>query len=173
MYLQLSLLSLIILISLISLIKIFSGKVIFKTNAEYATQDLIIQKSGFYSLWVFGKILTKPNLQKFNGQIINENENRLYEMPSFFRPNSNNGSSGSVQLESYYLEKGTYKFRIGNESQSSFTYLDKTIRKILPGEESDDFGYKIKKTFPEFLFPLCLIGIIMPAMEIVKMLTEK
>jgi len=160
-----------IFISLILIFKIFSGKVIFETDSEYGTQILNIEKSGFYSLWVCGKILTKFTLQRHNAQIINENDNRFFEMYSFFRANTNNGTNGRIQLSSYYLEKGIYKFRIGNESDSRLTILDKTARKILNSKETDNFEYKIIQTLPEIILPICLLGILMPISEIVKILT--
>ncbi|SEG30335.1 hypothetical protein [Flavobacterium urumqiense] len=160
-----------IIISLILLFKIFSGKVIFETNSEYGTHILNIEKSGFYSLWVSDKILTKFTLERHNAQIINEDDNRFFEMFSFFRANTNNGSNGRMQLSSYYLEKGAYKFRIGNESDSRLIIFDKATRKILYSKETDNFEYKIMKTLPEIIFPLCLIGILMPISEIVKILT--
>jgi hypothetical protein len=173
MYLQLTLLSLTVLISLILLIKLFSGKVILEINAEYATHNLKIEKSGFYSLWIFGKLFTKPTLERFNAKIIDENQDKVFEIPSFFRPNSNNGSSGTIQLKYFYLKKGNYKFEIEDNSENSLNILDKTIGEISFSKKSDDFGYKIKKTLPEFLFPIFLIGILIPIMKIVKILTEK
>jgi hypothetical protein len=110
-------------------------------------------------------------LDRHNAQIINDDNNRFFEMFSFFRANTNDGSNGRIQLSSYYLEKGTYKFRIGNESDIRFTILDKAARKISFSKETDDFEYKIMKTLPEFIFPLCLIGILVPISEIVKILT--
>ena len=170
MYLEITLLSLIIVVCFVFLIKIFVGKTILKTNAEYGTQDLLIEKSGFYSLWVNGEIFSKPTLEKFNAMIINENEKRFFDMPSFFRANTNNGSSGSILLECYYLEKGTYKFKIGNGSQSHLTNLDKIAREFIPGKLSYDFGYTVKRTLPELIFPLCLIGIIFSIMQILEIL---
>jgi len=171
MYLHLTLLSLLILLSFISLVKIFSGKIIFKTNAEYASHNLIIEKSGFYSLWINGKLFSKPALEKYNAQIINENENFLFDMPSFFRPATNNGSTGNILIECYYLEKGTYIFKIGNGIQNSLTYSDKIIRKFISSKELDDFEYQIKKTYPELLFPICAVVIIFSILEMVEILS--
>jgi hypothetical protein len=146
-YFKITLLSIIVLISILTFIKLFIGRVIFETKAEYSIHNLIIERTGFYSLWISGKILRKPKLEIFNAKITDVNLNKVFEIPSVFRPNSNNGSNGSRLLKYYYLKKGTYQFEIENEREKSLNFLDNTIGKILSSRETTEFEYKIKKNF--------------------------
>ncbi|OWP79357.1 hypothetical protein [Flavobacterium oreochromis] len=87
------------------LIKLFSGKVILETKTEYTNHTLIIEKTGYYSLWVFGEFFTNPNLEKFNTKITDEKFKKILEIPALFRPTVTDVETGSLQLKYFYFKK--------------------------------------------------------------------
>lgn len=160
----------VILIFLIVILsKIFTGEKILEVKADYGYYDFTVETKGYYALLITGKLFRKPPLQKFNTYLVDADGEKISTYKAYLRATSNNGSTGSVQLKYCHLEPGNYKLVVEEGSETALTFVESIMQRFSPGREDGDFGYRIRKTLPEFIFPLLLAGIMGCVMGIIKM----
>jgi len=158
--------------SLVFLIKLFIGKTILELDSQPGAYALTIKKSGFYSIWIKGQLFKLLALHRRNVNIYDSNNSKKSAFRSIFKPKVNGVNEGSRQLKYYYLKKGEYKFQIGDAPESSLGTFDNLILKAVPSKGSTDFQYRIKNTYPEFLFPFLIAGMMLPILPIMKLILE-
>ncbi|MDR0230163.1 MAG: hypothetical protein LBI72_14040 [Flavobacteriaceae bacterium] len=141
-------------------------------QASYGTFSLSIPKDGYYSLWAEGKFMTKLPLGSFNTTLTNLQEVPVRTFKSIFRPNTNNMDTATIQLKYFHLKQGEYLLHTTREKESSLRLLDKIASNILPENADIQFSYRIKKTYPEFLFPVFMIALMFAIQGIVFTLIQ-
>lgn len=161
---------LVIVCSVIFLVKLFRGETILEIDGVYGAYPFEIRKAGFYSLWVHGRIFRKLPLTKFNVVIHNHEDRKVRLIPSFLRAQSNNGTTGSMQLKYGYLKPGKYSLIVQEGTEETLSWMDKAFDKISGAIPPSDLRYRIRKTLPEFAFPFLLLGILAPIFGIVALL---
>ena len=164
MIIILKLLSIIALVTvlIVILIRSFNGKTVAYFPVAQGTYPLLIIQSGYYSLWVNSKAFRGVPLDAFHPQIINEAGAHIKARTSYLKPNiSNKTDNTSMQLQYYYLHAGNYLFSMRNNDSEKEDALTAVMSKAISNLKDEKIGFQIKKTYPEYLFPLALlIGII-------------
>jgi len=149
-----------ILIKTIKLVgKSFSGDIILEIPYSLKSSGFEITKSGVYSVWHKGRIFRKAPLDKFKPHIINEvTREEIALSPSIFRPNSNNGSTGRMELYRFSAPAGKYLLEL--KEGSSISLVDRGINHLFPLKMVDLENYfiQIRKSQP---FYFVLIGILL------------
>lgn len=169
-FLAIPLLASITICSVIFLIKLFRGETIIEIDGVYGAYPFEIREAGFYSLWVYGRVFKKLPLTKLNVVIHNHAGERVSMIPSFLRAQSNNGTTGSMQLKYGYLKPGQYSLVLQEGIEETLNWMDKAFEKISGGIPPSALRYRIKKTLPEFAFPFLLLGILAPIFGILALL---
>lgn len=140
--------------------KIFTGEKVLEIKAEYGSHDFTVETKGYYAILVTGRILKRLPLDYFNAYITDSDGEIINTYRSLLRATSNNGSTGSIQLKYCRLEPGNYQLIVENEAESSMSFLDKAVANFSNASEDAEFGYRIRKTIPEFVFPFVIGGIL-------------
>ncbi|MDR2223429.1 MAG: hypothetical protein LBE34_11930 [Flavobacteriaceae bacterium] len=171
-YLKITIAVLVLICSIVGIIKLFRGKQIIKLHASYGTHPISIPKAGYYSLWAEAKFMTKLPLANFNSTISDIHGKPVRTYKSIFRPRANSMSQATVQLKYFYLKQGEYVLNITNEKETTLNVLDKIANNFLPEQTEAQFSYRIKNTFPEFLFPVFMIALMFAVQGIVFTLID-
>lgn len=150
-------------IVLIGFIKLFKGPIVLKTNADVSSSSFVIDSNGFYSVWISGKIFKSAPMDKRNASIFYSSGVKKKSIKSFFNPQFNGIKNGSFVLKYYYLKKGEYKFVITEEQEDSLGFLAQKMMNNGPFIHAVDFNfeYEVKKTLPDFIFMLIMLGIVL------------
>lgn len=162
----------VILIFLIVILsKIFTGEKILEVKAAYGYYDFTVETKGYYALLITGKLFRKPPLLKFNTYLVDAEGKKIKTYKAYLRATSNNGSTGSIQLKYCRLEPGNYKLVVEEGSETALTFTESIMQRFSIGREDGEFGYRIRKTLPEFIFPFLLVGILGCIMGIVRIVS--
>ena len=129
-----------------------------------------ITKSGFYSIWINGKMFSAVALNIRNAIISDLNDNKLKSIKSYFRLQVTGFKQGRTLLKYYYLKKGTYTFKVVKEQEDALGIFSKRLLRKDLYNLTTDFNYELRQTLPEFLFPLIIIGIILPIVTLLEQL---
>ncbi len=161
-----------ITISVIALVKIFTGKIIHQSNSEIGSQSFVIDQKGYYSIWVSGRIFTVPALNERNVIVVDKSDQKKNAIKSYFNARVNGFGKGRSLLKYYYLDDETYQLKISNEEEDSLGFLTKLVFKNSLFPRTTNFTYELRKSYPEFLFPFILLGIVLPIVPLI-LLIEK
>jgi len=161
-----------IIISVIGLVKIFTGRVILQSSTDIGSQSFVIDKPGYYSIWVIGQIFTAPALDERNVIIVDKNNQKKKSIKSYFNARVNGFGKGRSLLKYYYLNDETYHLKISNEKDDSLGFMTKLLLKISPFTRSTNFTYQLRKSYPEFVFPFLLLGILLPIVPLVLIIVK-
>jgi hypothetical protein len=171
-YLELLFFTLLIFAGLFCLVKVFMGQKILQTSAELKSHELIIEKSGFYSLWVKGKLFKKIGIDIRTVRIFDSEGNKKRSLPSMFNPQSNGTSEGTLMLKYYYLKEGSYKFVVREGKELRLNLLENLVTSVLSKTKEPNHTYILKRTFPEFIVLLSLPIILFSVMQIITVIQE-
>jgi len=149
-----------ILIKAIRLVKkTFNGEIILEIPFSQKISTFEITKPGVYSIWHKGKIFRKAPLDKFKPLIRNAvTKEEIVLIPSFFRPNSNNGRTGRMELFRFSAPAG--KFKLELTEGSSVTSLEQAISGLFPLKQVDVDHYFIQVRESQPLL-FVILGIVM------------
>ncbi|MHC1777571.1 MAG: hypothetical protein AB9834_19390 [Lentimicrobium sp.] len=137
--------------------KTFNGEVILEIPFSRKISSFEIAKPGAYSIWHKGQVFRKAPLNRYKPVIRNEKTDEVIDLiPSFFRPNSNNGRTGRMELFRFSAPSG--KFRLELTEGSSVTLFEQAISGLFPLKKVDVENYfiQVRKSQP---FYYVLIGI--------------
>lgn len=111
-----------LLIKAIRLVKkSFNGELIHEVPYARKISDFEIPYPGVYSVWHKGQVFRKAPLDKFKPLIINSRTKDEIELsPSIFRPNTNNGRTGRMELFRFSAPAGKYQLKLAEGSSVSF-----------------------------------------------------
>ena len=107
--LQLIFFSLLTIASLYCILRIFIGKKVLEVNAELGTCPIEITESGFYSLWLKGKMFKKTGIDVRQTKITDKDGKKKSSIPAIFKPKANGISQATIVLRNYFLKKGFSK----------------------------------------------------------------
>jgi len=123
--------------------KSFNGDIILEIPFQRKISNFEISKSGVYSIWHKGPIFRKAPLNKFRPLIMNEvMKEEITLIPSIFRPNSNNGITGSMELFRFSVPVGKYQLEL--REGSSVTKAEHVISGLFPLKMVDIENYYIQ-----------------------------
>ncbi len=90
---------LILIFSIKLLQKSFSGEIILEMPYSQKSADLMIPKSGHYSIWHKGQFFRKAPLDEFRPEITSKSNGEKIKLSSLLlRPNTNDGKTARMEL---------------------------------------------------------------------------
>lgn len=135
----------------------FNGEVIIDIPFSCKISDFEITKPGVYAIWHKGQVFRKAPLNIFKPRIRNEvNREEITLIPSLFRPNSNNGRTGRMELFRFTATIGKYRLELAEGS--SVTLFEQAISSLFPLKKVDPGDYYIQIRESQAFFYV-LIGI--------------
>jgi hypothetical protein len=149
---------LILIFSIKLLQKNFSGSIILEIPYSQKSSELIIPRSGHYSIWHKGQFFRKAPLDEFRPEITSKLTGEKIKLSTLWlRPNTNNGKTARMELFRFSVPAGKYFLELANGS--SITVTEKTIMRLLPVKmvDYDKYFIQIRETTTVFLV---LAGII-------------
>lgn len=161
---------LILLASLAALFKVFSGELIIEKDSDLNSMTFEISKSGFFSIWIKGEMFSAAALDIRNAKISDHDDNDIKPIKSFFRAQVNGFKKGRTLLKYYYLKKGMYSFRVVKEQEDSLGTISRLLMKNSLANRSTIFSYELRQTFPEFILPILILGIVLPIFKVLEYL---
>lgn len=152
------------------LVRSFNGKIIAQFPVSRQDQVIHITQSGFYSIWINSKAYRGIPLDSFKPKIKSEAGRVAPSYTSFLKPTiSNKIDNTAMQLQYYYLQAGTYICYL-DPNTSIDDALEQVWIKAMQNLKDETVGFQIKKTLPEFLFPLVLLIGIVPVFLLLRSL---
>jgi hypothetical protein len=159
----------ILIVSIKLVRKSFSGNVILEIPFAIKSSEFEIFKSGNYSIWHKGPVFRKAPVDKFRPVIRKASTKEVITLiPSIFRPNSNNGSTGRMELFRFSAPAGKYELEL--TEGSSVSMVERGINRIFPLKkvETDAYFIQVRESQPFYFIPigiflitlagLCIIG---------------
>ncbi len=160
----------IILIFSIKLVqKTFSGNIILRLPYLDKSSELVLTKSGYYSIWHEGQFFTKAPLDEFRPEITSKSTGQTIKLwPSLLRPNANDGRKARMELYRFTAPAGQYKLEL--TEGASISYAEKSFLRVVPARmaEYDKYSIEVRESQPRFiaiigiglitLAGLCIIG---------------
>lgn len=159
----------IILIVPIALYKMYFGEVMIRKNSDLESITFEVTESGFYSIWIKGQMLKEVALDTRNTTILEANRNKIKPIKSIFHPQVNRLNKGRTMLKYYYLKKGKFTFEIVKEQEDSLGIFSRISMRNKLSNKSTEFTYEIRKTLPEFIFPILLFGIVFSITSLIQL----
>lgn len=118
-------------------VKIFKGKEIFITELKPQLLQFSIEKSGFYALWVHGKLFKLNPARSYPAEIWDQNKQPVRRLP-FVGNVYKNGFTESKQVHRvWYLKAGQYYLNV--------EYQDV---KLFKPSDQPNARYQLKETMP-------------------------
>lgn len=144
------------LIKAIKLLKnTFNGDIIHEVPYSLKISDFEIAQTGVYAIWHKGQIFRKAPLNRFRPLICNRStKEEIKLIPSVFRPNSNNGRSGSMELFRFSAPAGKYQLKL--TEGSSLTLAEQWISRLFPFKMVDLENYfiQVRLSQPFYYIPI-------------------
>jgi hypothetical protein len=153
---------LILIFSIKILQKNFSGNIILEIPYSQKSAELIIPRSGHYSIWHKGQFFRKAPLDEFRPEIIGKSTGEIIKLSSLLlRPNTNNGKTARMELFRFSAPAGKYMLELAEGS--SINVVENTFIRLLPVKmvDYDKYFIQIRETKPVFHI---LIGIVLAVM---------
>lgn len=154
---------LLLIIGIKLLWKASKGKVLLTLPFNDNTGQFSASKSGVHSICQTGPILRKTPAGNFRPQIINVTTNEVVRInTSIMSPRSNNFSTGTMELFTFYAPAGEYRLEL--VEGSSVSSFQKILGTIIPLAEIDLSQYyvEIRESQSQVLtmlsIPLLLLG---------------
>lgn len=154
-----------ILIKAIQLLrKAFNGKVILVIPYLQNGEQFSVTKAGNFSVWQKGQMFKRTPVDKFKLHIYEASTNEEINLNfSLLRPQTNNFSTGRMELYRFYAPVGNYKmeFREG----SNISKLESAIGNIIPLSPADLSKYfiEIRESQSQLItllaIPMLLVGV--------------
>jgi len=133
-----------ILIKAIQLLrKTFNGKVVLEIPYLQNGGQFSVTKAGYFSVWQKGQMFKRTPIDKFKLYIFEELTKEAIKLRfSLLRPQTNNFSTGRIELYRFYAPIGNYKieFREG----SNISKLESLVGNIIPLQSVDLSKYFIE-----------------------------
>ena len=152
---------LILIFSIKLLQKAFSGEIILEMPYSQKSAELIISKSGYYSIWHMGQFFRKAPLDEFRPEITRKSTGEKIKLSSLLlRPNTNNGKTARMELFRFSAPAGKYILELAEGS--SINAAENALIRLLPFKmvDYDKYFIQIRETKPVFHI---LIGIVLAA----------
>lgn len=152
---------LILIFSIRLLQEFFSGDIILEMPYSQKSAELIIFKSGYYSIWHKGQFFRKAPLDEFRPEIITKSTGEKIKLSSLLlRPNTNNGKTARMELFRFSAPAGKYIMELAEGS--SINVVEKALIRLLPVKmvDYDKYFIQIRETKPVFHI---LVGIVLVA----------
>lgn len=144
--------------------KTFNGKVLLEIPYLQGSGNFCVTKAGNFSVWQKGQMFKKTPIDKFRLHIYEKSIKEEIKLnPSFLRPQTNNFSTGRMEVFRFYAPIGNYEIEFGEGSNVS--KLESLIGNIIPLESADLSKYfiEIRESQPQIItflaIPMILIGI--------------
>ena len=143
--------------------KIFASSTI--TCLSFNVKEVLfkIEHTGYYSLWLEGKLFAKTPINQFKPQIVNTQNNSVIHLsPSFMRPHINGFKMSRMELFKCHLLEGDYKLELV-EGASKLLPFENALASIIRGNDpvsTEGFSFLLKPSV-HFVFMLLFILLIM------------
>jgi len=144
--------------------KTFNGKILIEIPYLQNGGQFSVKKGGNFSVWQKGQMFKRTPIDKFKLHIYEKSTNEEIKLnSSLLRPQTNNFSTGRMELYRFYAPIGNYEieFREG----SNVSKLESLIETIIPLQAVDLSKYfiEIRQSQPQmitlFAIPMLLIGL--------------
>lgn len=149
----------IIAMMIYTLFKIFKGKEIFTTEVKPQTLEFVIEKSGFYALWIHAKLLKLNPARAYPATILNQDKQPLLRLPITGYVAKNSFAEGRQIYRIWYLKAGRY-----------YLHIEHKAPKFFKPSEQPNARYQLKETMP-LLVPMGVILLVVLANIIIQQLS--
>ena len=123
--------------------KAFNGKVMLEMPYLQQTGEFTIGESGVYSIWQKGEMFKKTPINQFSTHIYEKGSNKKISLNySVLRPNSNDFSTGRMEIYTFSAKPGVYELRL--EDGSSISNVESFISNLIPLPSVDLAKYFIQ-----------------------------
>lgn len=142
---------LIVFLLIYTILKIFKGKEIFTVEIKPQTTEFVIDKSGFYALWVQADLFKLNPARAYPAKIFNQ-DNRLirhFPMTGYIENNSGFTKAKTV-YRTWYLKAGRYYLNVEHQE-----------RRFLNPDEQPNARYQLKETMPLMVVIGALVCMVM------------
>lgn len=118
--------------------KIFKGKEIFIVEIKPQMTEFVIEKSGFYALWVHARAFSINPALAYPPTILNQDKQPIRNIPVGVRMNKIGCSGEAKQIyRVWYLKVGRYYLNVEHKE-----------RRFLKSDEQPNARYQLKETMP-------------------------
>ena len=144
--------------------KTFNGKILTEIQYLQSGGQFSVKVAGNFSVWQKGQMFKRTPIDKFKLHIYEKSTNEEIKLnSSLLRPQTNNFSTGRMELYRFYAPIGNYEieFREG----SNVSKLESLIGTIIPLQPADLSKYfiEIRQSQPQIItllaIPMLLIGL--------------
>lgn len=117
--------------------KIFKGKEIFIVEIKPQMTEFVIEKSGFYALWVHARALSINPARAYPPTILNQDKQPIRHLPIAGYIEKSGFSESKVVYRVWYLKAGRYYLNVEHKE-----------RRFLKPDEQPNARYQLKETMP-------------------------
>ena len=138
--------------------KAFNGDIVLEIPFSRKSAELILTKSGNYSIWHKGQFFRRAPLDEFRPEIVSKSTGEKIRLTSLLlRPNTNNGKTARMEIFRFSAPAGKYILEL--TEGSSITGIENWFIRQLPVKMVDYDKYFIQVRESTSLF-FVLISII-------------
>jgi len=135
--------AILLVFSIMSLKNTFSGNIILEIPFNQKSAELILSKSGYYSIWHRGTSFSKAPVDEFRPQITDRSTGSLIRLiPSLFRLNISGFKTARMELFRFQARAGRYTLDL--VEGSIISGLERGIINLIPAPEVDNSRYFIQ-----------------------------
>lgn len=129
---------LIVFLLIYTILKIFKGKEIFTVEIKPQTTEFVIDKSGFYALWVQADLFKLNPARAYPAKIFNQDNKPIRHVPMTGYIENNSGfTKAKTVYRTWYLKAGRYYLSVEHQE-----------RRFLNPDEQPNARYQLKETMP-------------------------
>ncbi|MGJ1286119.1 hypothetical protein ACR79P_09740 [Sphingobacterium spiritivorum] len=144
--------------------KTFNGKIVLEIPYVQKAGTFAVTKAGNFSVWQKGEIFKRTPVDKFRLHICEKSENQEIKLnPSLLRPQTNDFSTGRMELYRFYAPVGSYSVEL-NEG-NTVSNFESAVTNAIPLPSADLSKYSIQIRESQSLIativaiPMILLGI--------------
>lgn len=117
--------------------KIFKGKEIFIVEIKPQMTEFVIEKSGFYALWVQARLFKLNPVRSYPANILDQDKQPIRHLPLTGHIVNNGFKEGKSVYRVWYLKAGRYYLNVEHKEP-----------RFLKPDEQPNARYQLKETMP-------------------------
>lgn len=144
--------------------KAFNGKLLLEIPYLDKSGQFSITKEGYFSIWQKGQMFKRTPIDQFKLHIYEESTNEEIKLSfSLLRPQTNNFSTGRMELYRFRAPIGNYKIEF--KDGSNISKIESMIGSIIPLQPVDSSKYfiEIRESHSQIItliaIPMILLGV--------------